>query len=181
MPNRRIADGLADQPQPPADKLAAVADFLSRLTLGRVLLGLLFGAGIVGLYGMWETRTQWAPNLLESQALLIALLVGGFLIAAGSAMHGLQRRVDAQGANLYLQFRDQLNDLRRESGEYRADLRVAQERAQEDQRLAHEQMKQLIALEQECQRNLIELRQEVAELQRSTSRRTSMDETGDKP
>jgi hypothetical protein len=164
MPNRR----LDDDPAPVPDKLNSVGDFLARLTLGRVLLGLLFGAGAVMLYGMWETRAQWAPTLIASQALLIALLVGGFLIAVGSALVGLQKRVDSQAANLYLQFRDQLNDLRREGGEYRADLRVAQETAAERERLASEQMAQLIALEQECQRNLIALRGEVAELRRQT-------------
>lgn len=160
MPNRRIDDDL-----PLAqDRLQSFADFLGRLTLGKVLLGLLFGAGAVALYGMWETRTQWAPTLIGSQALLIALLVGGFLIAVGSALVGLQKRVDSQAANQYLQFRDQINDLRRENGEERAERRAAQVLVAERERIAGEQMAQLIALEQECQRNLIALRGEVAEL-----------------
>lgn len=114
------------QPDDDMTKLGAVADFMARLTLARVLLSLMAGGGSVAIYALWEQRAQWTPYLWQSQPLLIALLVGGVLIAVGAAMQAFQRRVDTQNAQLYQQMRDQINDLRREIEEGRAERRELQ-------------------------------------------------------
>lgn len=111
---------------PDDTKLRSIADFLARLTLGRVFLGLLAAGGSVAIYAMWEQRSVWTPYLWQSQPLLIALLVGGGLIAVWGALQAFQTRVDTQNAQLYSQMRDQINDLRREIEEGRAERRELQ-------------------------------------------------------
>lgn len=139
------------------DKLQQIAEFLVRLTLARVLLGMLFAAGTVILYALWEVRSVWAGQIWQSQQLLVALLVGGTLIAVGAAMQSLQKRVDQQHAALYQQMRDQLGDLRQQ-----VDL-GAQER-----RLLQTQVTDLTAAEAACDALVKRLREDMDEFRRQS-------------
>lgn len=159
-------------PLPDPGKLGSVADFLGRLTLGRVVLGLVFSLGAVAVYALWETRAQWAAHMWQSQSLLLALLVGSVLVAVGAALAGQQRRGDMRMDSLYQQMLAGAADMRRELDNERQERREERATMQQDRRderaAMQREIDELTERDRECQTTLRTLSVQVAELRRRT-------------
>lgn len=133
--------------------VAGFVAIFTKLTLSRVILALLLSVGGVCVYGLWETRAQWVPTLLQSQVTLVGL--SAFMVATliGFVWDSLQRRLDQRTDNMYSQLRTQAEDTQKALESERAERRqlhsivVAQSK----------DIATLTAMERECQRNYREL------------------------
>ena len=110
--------------------IGALGEFLAALTLTRVFLGLLIGAGGVMIAALWEQRAIWTPLFWQSAWLLSGLCVGLLLIAVGASVNSLQSRLEARTESLYRQMRDQIVDLQTSTGQQILALQTAEQACQ---------------------------------------------------
>lgn len=133
-----------------------------RLTVSRAILILGLGFGALVLYALYDSRTQWAPFLWQSPALLVGLLVGLVLIAGGAAVQNLQRQHQAANQSLLGLMQEQAKELRQELAQMRRDTLT--------ERLAHSaemdrlraELSDVKVKEAACQERVEALRQAVA-------------------
>lgn len=142
----------------PEKGLSVVADFLSKLTLPRVLLGFLFAGGSIMLFALWEQRAIWSANVWQSPALMGAFLVGLLLISVGAAINNLQQRLDLRTAEVYKQMRDQIVDLQHAVEAERVE-RIGLQARQSDMQA---EVARLTLAEKECQARLASITRELA-------------------
>jgi activator of 2-hydroxyglutaryl-CoA dehydratase len=135
--------------QDPQDKLSAISAFMRELTLQKVFLWALFGLVSLTLYGLFEQRSVWIPQILNSPMILIAAVVGLFLIALGAAFSGLQNKIDERTATLYQSLMSQIEDLQQQ-----------QKESSKQRELMLAQMHELQMSEKDCQSRLAQMHEE---------------------
>lgn len=150
-----------------------------RLTVQRVLLIFVFGGGVVVLWALYDVRTQWAPFLWTSPALMVGLLVGLVLIAGGAAVQSLQRQHQSANQSLLGLMQDQAKDLRREIGESRLELATMRREALAERQEHSRQMSAVLvelsdvkAAEAACKARVEEMQRNIGHLAKRRDDRT---------
>ncbi|MBL8361416.1 MAG: hypothetical protein JNN18_13065 [Rubrivivax sp.] len=98
---------MAELPIPSDEQLSSWARFMRALSPQGVMLLLCLGVGLVAVYGLYETRTEWVPLLWRSQPMQIATMLALAALAVGAAMHSLHRRLSVKLERTEHMLRDQ--------------------------------------------------------------------------
>lgn len=94
--------------------LEPLSKLLSGLTIRGVLLGLLFGFGVVSIGALWTMRDSIYPSMLESQAAIISVGAALALLVIGLGWDSLQHRIDARTDAVQLHLQAELTQERTE-------------------------------------------------------------------